>query len=441
MKKSPLKNILRLLSGFLISGIIVNIMTDFLDIDGLGHLTQIIIILVLIVLFIASCEEGAEWIKQLPEIAYKGVSEYVKRHITIIASTLENKTNRRKRCGISPSRLQNKQSIKPIKGKRTKRIHIIMAIFLLVGISIGLMLFIRRGNSPQASTPITTPAPTPETTPSPEATTPTPAPAAIPTPVPATPTSTPIPDMPTPTPIPSISTTNERVFYAGDVDVINAIIRNNGLSATLVDNGASVTTLPNDWNFITWSDSSPRRVYSMRLNGCPAESGARYRYLRGHFDVSGLTQLTSLTVRCNQITSINVSGNYHLVFLDVQESQLTNLDVSNNHKLSILLTGGNQLAQLNILNNPALEQVDARRNSLTYIDISNNPNLRILIIYRNRLAMLDISNNPILEQLLIFENNMTTSEDIVGWRNNFDYAGIFDIEVSTVNPFIFYPQW
>jgi len=233
---------------------------------------------------------------------------------------------------------------------------------------------------------------------------------------------------------------DERTFYAGDIDVINAIITSNGFSATLVDNRTPVTTLPDDWDFITWSDSSPRRIDSMFLSGCSSTSGARDRNIKGHFDVSGLTQLLWLSVQCNQMTAINVSGNYYLVFLHVQDAQLADLDVSNNPRLRELLAGGNQLAQLNISNNSALEWLDIRNNNLTHIDISNNPNLKTLTIYRNQLTMLDISNNPILERLAIFYNNIASSDDIIGWINNFDHAGIFEIGVSDY-PFTFYPQW
>ena len=233
---------------------------------------------------------------------------------------------------------------------------------------------------------------------------------------------------------------DERIFYAGDIDVINAIITNNSLLATFVDNSSPVTTLPNDWDFITWSDSSPRRVIHMFLSGSSFSTGERDRNISGHFYVSRLAQLSWLIVQTNQMTSINISSNYDLEVLHVQDAQLTSLDVSNNSRLRELFVGGNQLTQLNLLNNPALSWLDARRNRLSYIDISNNPNLVTLTIYRNQLTMLDISNNPRLERLTIFENNIISSDDIIGWRNNFDHAGVFVIGVSDY-PFTFYPQW
>ncbi len=76
-----------------------------------------------------------------------------------------------------------------------------------------------------------------------------------------------------------------------DIDIINAIIQNNGLKAT--------KDAARSWNFICWDESKPRRVSALEISE---------KNLTGNLDVSGLSKLTWLSCEGNSLTGLKLPG-------------------------------------------------------------------------------------------------------------------------------------
>ena len=107
-------------------------------------------------------------------------------------------------------------------------------------------------------------------------------------------------------------------FYQGDVEVINNIIRNNGLNWVIDDVENWPADPPGVWGRynLNWRDG---RLYSLILNDMN---------LVGHLDVTGLDGLRELRVANNHLDSINVSGLSNLRTLIAVHNNLTSVDVS-----------------------------------------------------------------------------------------------------------------
>ncbi len=148
-------------------------------------------------------------------------------------------------------------------------------------------------------------------------------------------------------------------------------------------------------------------------------------------DLTGIedfTNLISLLVYDNQLTSLDVHHNHYLQYLYCHQNQLTDLnvfrmryleviwahlnqfsslDVSWLISLKTLYVGNNQLTSLDVSNNAALENLYCYSNQLTSLDVSQNADLKKLWAQNNQLTSLDVDSNPLLEQLWCQDNQLT----------------------------------
>ena len=124
-------------------------------------------------------------------------------------------------------------------------------------------------------------------------------------------------------------------------------------------------------------------------------------------DVSKNTALTELDVEHNQLTNLDVSNNTILAWLDVYNNQLTNIDVSKNTALTYLNVPNNQLTNIDVSNNTALKQLYVSNNQLTGLNLSETIALESLFVSDNQLTELDVGNNTALKQLYVFNNQLT----------------------------------
>ena len=113
------------------------------------------------------------------------------------------------------------------------------------------------------------------------------------------------------------------VYDLNDVDVINAIIDNNGLSATKDD--------PASWGFATWDVSSPKRITQLILRG---ES------LTGTLDVSGLSRLTNLSLADNPLTSFTSKDGKSLTITPLVSGtvKMTSVDLTDGTTIDLTVT-------------------------------------------------------------------------------------------------------
>ncbi|MCG7532342.1 hypothetical protein MHM98_13475 [Psychrobium sp. MM17-31] len=117
--------------------------------------------------------------------------------------------------------------------------------------------------------------------------------------------------------------------------------------------------------------------------------------------IEKLTELTSLTLRNNQLTDIDLSHNTKLRTLSLLKNQITDIDLSNNGLLDRVVLGNNRLMALDVSSNTALTALLLNDNQLTAIDVSNNPVLLQLYLLRNQLTDVDLTNNTLINDLQI----------------------------------------
>ena len=212
----------------------------------------------------------------------------------------------------------------------------------------------------------------------------------------------------------------ESEYSKTDVDVINAIIDNNNLSATKDD--------PASWGFATWDDSSPKRITQLILRG---ES------LTGTLDVSGLSSLTTLNCSNNQLGTLNVSGLSSLTRLYCFNNQLVTLDVSKNTALTRLYCDNNQLGTLNVSGLSSLTDLNCSTNQLGTLNVSSLSSLIALYCDNNQLVTLDVSGLSSLTRLYCFNNQLVTldvSKNTALTRLYCDNNQLGTLNVSDLSP-------
>ena len=170
----------------------------------------------------------------------------------------------------------------------------------------------------------------------------------------------------------------ESEYSKTDVDVINAIIDNNGLSATKDD--------PASWTFATWDDSSPKRITRLSLGS---------KSLTGTLDVSGLSSLTTLFCNNNQLGTLDVSGLSSLTELDCSRNQLGTLDVSDLSSLAWLFCNNNQLGTLDVSGLASMTRLDCNDNQLGTLNVSGLSSLTVLNFGNNPLVTLDCTDTQL----------------------------------------------
>ncbi|WP_299098612.1 T9SS type A sorting domain-containing protein [uncultured Winogradskyella sp.] len=96
-------------------------------------------------------------------------------------------------------------------------------------------------------------------------------------------------------------------------------------------------------------------------------------------DVSSLTSLSNLYCGDNAITTLDVSANTALLKLDIYNLALTELDLSSNNNLQDLYCDNNQLTTLNLSDKPSFKRLSCKNNALTELNISNGNNTNVTL--------------------------------------------------------------
>ena len=138
-----------------------------------------------------------------------------------------------------------------------------------------------------------------------------------------------------------------------------------------------------------------------------AELNLRYSEISDLTGIEAFTALTTLEIRDNNLTTLDVSACIALIFLDIRYNQLTVLNVSGNTALTELLVQNNQLTSIDVSANTALTNLDVDINQLTSIDVSANTALTNLEIRSNQFTVLDISTCIALTNLDVRYNQLT----------------------------------
>jgi Leucine-rich repeat (LRR) protein len=149
--------------------------------------------------------------------------------------------------------------------------------------------------------------------------------------------------------------------------------------------------------------------YTVRIQAKGLSYFSCGQYQLTALNVSGCTELTSLTCYGNQITALDVSHNTKLIELDCFADELTALDISRNTELTHLWCGKNHLTALDISHNTKLIELDCEHDPLTTLDVSHNTKLTELRCGFNQLTALDVSRNTKLTVLNCHRNQLTAT--------------------------------
>ena len=125
-------------------------------------------------------------------------------------------------------------------------------------------------------------------------------------------------------------------------------------------------------------------------------------------DLSKNTSLTYLNLYLNDLSSIDLSKNTALTYLDLDRNNLSNIDLSKNTSLIELNFDFNDLSSIDLSKNTVLTTLNLDENNLSSIDLSKNTSLTKLELYRNNLSNIDLSKNTNLTSLDLSSNKLSS---------------------------------
>ena len=120
--------------------------------------------------------------------------------------------------------------------------------------------------------------------------------------------------------------------------------------------------------------------------------------------LDGLSNLISLDCSSNKLSSINVSSSVLLQELNCNGNKIGSLNLKNNKALKELQCNNNNIAELDLKNNSAIETLNCRKNEISSININNLKSLVNLDCSVNNLASINVYYNTLLENLYCASN-------------------------------------
>jgi len=219
-----------------------------------------------------------------------------------------------------------------------------------------------------------------------------------------------------------------KVYDSFSVQVINNLIKNNGLKAT-PDAPESWTIFYNpetheSGGFVEWTEETPKKILELHIGS---------ENLTGNASLAGLKTMETLICSNNNLTGLDVTGCEQMSVLHCDNNKLTKLDLTNCTQLYRLLCSDNRLATLLVKGCVNLHYLRCIRNCLTELDLSGCIDLEdlyffsysqnvALILYKNEAGeyTLPISlNNPIFKNSAIsyFDGILRSKDNTVSFTD------------------------
>jgi hypothetical protein len=174
----------------------------------------------------------------------------------------------------------------------------------------------------------------------------------------------------------------------------------------------------------TFTDDALRECIARQTSGLNAAevfdvicAGNAVRSLDG---LEQFTNVRSLILNSNILSSVDLSPYPNLKFLDLSRNRLNTIDITNNPLLIEVFIDENSLDELDTSQNPLLEALILSDNDLSALDLRKNIKLEVLIADQNKfvgdmtIGLLDLSKNDKLINLNLFRNEITH----IGLANN-----------------------
>ncbi|OSY88218.1 hypothetical protein WH52_05390 [Tenacibaculum holothuriorum] len=149
----------------------------------------------------------------------------------------------------------------------------------------------------------------------------------------------------------------------------------------------------------------------IQVSEAAAFSGTLNLISKNITDLTGIEtfiNITQLSCRTNNISSIDISKNVKLTFFDCSENKLQSIDFSKNTELTRVSCLNNNLTTLDLSNNLKITDISCSNNQLTSIITPNSDTLNSIVCNYNKLNSLDITKNIKIKELHCFNNNLTS---------------------------------
>ena len=148
-------------------------------------------------------------------------------------------------------------------------------------------------------------------------------------------------------------------------------------------------------------------------------------------DLSSNTQLDTLYLMGNYLTSIDISNNPNLILLDLKVNSLSSITgLSKATQLKDLRLSFNSFEEISI-NNPSLENLLMSHNELTTFDVEGAVNLKNILLRLNNIRELDFSSNIALENVFVDSNRLETIN--FGANVNYKYLNLHNNLLSQLD--------
>lgn len=123
-------------------------------------------------------------------------------------------------------------------------------------------------------------------------------------------------------------------------------------------------------------------------------------------NIEGLSEITSLDCSNNKLGTLDISSAAEIKTLCCNNNELGVLLLSNNKAITELQCNNNNLASLNLKNNTKLETLYCRKNALSTIDVTRMLNLKNFDCSANSISSLNLYQNHALGVLHCSSNNL-----------------------------------
>ncbi len=148
-------------------------------------------------------------------------------------------------------------------------------------------------------------------------------------------------------------------------------------------------------------------------------------------DLASNTELDTLYLMGNYLTSIDVGNNPNLILLDLKVNSLKSITgLSKANQLKDLRLSFNSFQEISI-NNPSLENLLMSHNELTSLDIEGALSLKNILLRLNKLKALDFSSNVALENVFVDNNKLEAIN--FGANVNYKYLNLHNNLLSQLD--------
>jgi len=171
----------------------------------------------------------------------------------------------------------------------------------------------------------------------------------------------------------------------------------------------------NDTNWDSWNNTGNRwntgsiesRYWVSCASGHVSQIYLWMNNLSGVIDLSSLSELTSLNLYNNNLSSIDLSSLSELTSLNLDNNNLSEIDLSSLSELTSLNLDNNNLSEIDLSSLSELTSLNLDNNNLSSIDLSSLSGLTQLYLYNNNLSEIDLSSLSELTKLSLNNNNLT----------------------------------